>query len=75
MNNWISTEDRLPDKFDKYIICTLFGVIDICNYGYAEPKVDHVPCFYFWENDWSRCWRPDVIAWMPLPEPPEWRKR
>ena len=55
---WISVEDRLPERPGKYLVYTVKGATklgEFCSY-----LVDDEPQF-----DWY------VTHWMPLPEPPK----
>ena len=63
MNEWISVEDRLPDKWDEPVLAFYMtvhgGVMVTAFYGLF---------------DWAiMCagHRTDVTHWMTLPEPPE----
>ena len=64
---WIPVSERLPE-IGKYVLCYLksrryFGHYRVCIYRAADKYINH-PYFDFNENGF-----PDVIAWMPLPEP------
>lgn len=55
---WISVEDRLPEREGKYIAYTTRGTIEIARfYSYY---VNDKPQFDYW-----------ITHWMPLPQPPE----
>lgn len=56
---WISVEDRLPEREGMYLAHTSHGRTMICFYVdyYCNGKPD-------WE-------RHDVTHWMPLPKPPK----
>jgi len=71
MNNWVSVEDRLPNKNGKYLVAVkgkkkakkrsfsgdVFGEMrKICALGGG--------CWMEWRRDW------DVTHWMPLPRAP-----
>ena len=83
---WIPVEERLPedDSTKRYIVTDTDGhVWSSIWYGYAEEE-NKTPCFYCWDDDMWQCYKPDVIAWRPLPEPyqpeqtakrPEWQER
>lgn len=57
-SEWISVEERLPDREGTYLVCTFKGERKFGVYGrYCvcdEPQFEY-----------------DVTHWMPLPEPPE----
>ncbi len=55
MSEWISVEDRLPDR-DQKILC-------------HEPLV--INGLYDWDGASLIDHGPDVTHWMPLPEPPK----
>ena len=60
---WISVEERLPEREGKYLGYTIKGTIAICNYqSYFITKEGALskPQFDYW-----------VTHWMPLPEPPK----
>ena len=71
MNNdgWIPVEERLPEEGEKCIITDKYGYMrDGIIYDYADSK-DDKPSFHRWDDEYWQCFRPDVIAWHPLPEP------
>lgn len=37
-------------------------------YDYADSR-DEKPSFHRWDDEYWQCFRPDVVAWQPLPEP------
>lgn len=71
MPEWISVKERLPEDGESILMIvsgkpkdniTLIGVYAIGDYSDDEGWiVDEYP---EWEN-------PNVIYWMPLPEPPD----
>lgn len=68
-DGWISVDDRLPEVGTRVIVTSRDGIVygDII-YGYAEED-DAEPCFHMWDDEYWHCYKPDVIAWRPLPEP------
>ena len=65
---WISVEDRLPDKRDLYLC--------YCEYYLFEKHNVYEICQYFptirdWMSQGSHHVGFRVLAWMPLPEPPK----
>lgn len=62
---WIPCSERLPKEYGNYLITTHNGDVDV---GTINPKKKGV---------WSACdadgfyWIREVVAWMPLPEPPK----
>ena len=67
MGEWISVEDRLPDK-GQYVISCLVAI---------DGSWKHVGCdVYFGDGRWAmimpnECEEMKVTHWMPLPEPPK----
>ena len=66
-SKWIPCSERLPE-IGEYVLCYLkgrryFGQYRVCKYCAADKYVNH-PYFDFNENGF-----PNVVAWMPLPEP------
>ena len=85
-DGWIPVEDRLPkgDGNDGELIVTDKDgrVWSGIYYGITE-ETDEEPCFHKWDEEMWHCYKPDVIAWRPLPEPyrpesetekPDWRQ-
>ena len=65
MNEWISVNDRLPEKNGEYIVFVKFNLI--------PDKVMTIRYENRYEKDKEKSW---IIAglvthWMPLPEPPK----
>lgn len=71
-DEWIPCSEDLPKQEGEYLVtcldykdkpftCTLY-------YGYVNENDDEM-CFHEWDDDMWDCWKPNVIAWMPKPEP------
>ena len=60
---WISVDERLPDREGKYLVCTTNGNIGVGDFIDYYGKGTHL-CF--------DCWA--VTHWMPLPEAPTIKK-
>ena len=58
-SEWISVEERLPDRLGKYLVFTCKGSIYISRF--CEFLIGEEPQF----DDYT------VTHWMPLPEPPK----
>ena len=63
MNEWISVKDRLPEPNVIVLCCTNKGSVDTDSFG-RYSKV-------FLKCDDMEGKVGQVIAWMPLPEPPK----
>ena len=59
VQEWISVDDRLPEKDEIVIICT------DKNFIYAGELIGDT---WFLDND---SWTATVTHWMPLPAPPK----
>lgn len=81
MAEWICADKRLPKQEGKYLCyCTGIGSnsIDICYFAKNLYKIDkydfkgkHRAGWFDYDSEYGY-WEDDsVIAWMPLPEPPE----
>ena len=57
-SEWISVEERLPEREGKYLVFTIKGEIKI--EPYCTVAINYEPQFNYW-----------VTHWMPLPEPPK----
>lgn len=66
--SWIPVTKRLPDDYDRYLITTKDGRVEIIYYGYTDDRPNEV-AFHQWDDEGWQCWKPDVTAWMPLPDP------
>lgn len=81
MAEWISVEDRLPNKNGTYLCCQEFyGHKSISIYSFAKNlrKVDKYDFqginragWYDYDIEWGYCERDNVTHWMPLPELPK----
>ena len=69
-NNWISVDDRLPEKPDMYLVCGWCQESDVPMMTTAE-FVSGCGRVNGWipDNKWIVC--TTVTHWMPLPEPPK----
>lgn len=66
---WISCSERLPEIGQEIIVSTQNGsVYSNFYYDYTDSK-DKEPCFHRWDDEMWDCFKPDVIAWQPFPEP------
>ena len=68
MADWISVEDRLPEKDGYYLVITQGihnSVIDIAGFWHCAKWVQKE----FRENYWNKYDK--VLYWQPLPELPE----
>lgn len=45
MENWISADERLPDKAGLYLICTENGYIQTLKYGTHYTGGGNIKCF------------------------------
>lgn len=63
MNEWISVKDRLPEPNVIVLCCTNKGYVDTDSFG-RHSKV-------FLKCDDMEGKVGQVIAWMPMPEPPK----
>lgn len=60
---WISVEERLPEKNGYYLVYTMYGYIEVERYKTWDD--DDLDGGYWWEFEGL------VTHWMPLPEPPK----
>lgn len=61
MNNWISTKDKLPEKYGIYLVITDFCHNDV----YDMAKFD--------EEGWHKA--SEILYWMPIPYHPDYPER
>lgn len=81
MTQWISVNDRLPEKKGKYLCyqeSIYEGFIRVCSFALNLEQVDEYDfhgekrCgWYDYDSEYGYYEHTDVIYWMPLPEPPE----
>lgn len=71
-DGWIPVDKQLPENNGdngKLIVTDKDDRIwTEVYYGIAE-ETDKEPCFHKWDEEMWHCYKPDVIAWRPLPEP------
>lgn len=71
-DGWIPVEERLPEgkgNDGELIVTDKDGrVWSGIYYGITE-ETDEEPCFHKWDEEMLYCYKPDVIAWRPLPDP------
>lgn len=65
--SWIPVTERLPDDYDRYLISTDDGMVEIVNYGDTNDLPNEI-AFYQWDDEEWQCWKPNVTAWMPRPK-------
>ena len=70
-DGWIPVEERLPEgkgNDGELIVTDKDGrVWSGIYYGITE-ETDEEPCFHKWDEEMWYCYKPDVIAWRPMPE-------
>ena len=67
-SEWISVDERLPDKFGKYLVYRkshYASYVDILAYDTNRSV------WYFFDSEWGDCEVDNVTHWMPLPEAPK----
>lgn len=71
-DGWIPVEERPPEgkgNDGELIVTDKDGrVWSGIYYGITE-ETDEEPCFHKWDEEMLYCYKPDVIAWRPLPDP------
>lgn len=72
-HRWIPVEERLPEK-DDFVLVTVSGIYNHLTFSdalqlasYTEDDGWFIESYPEWDD-------PNVIAWMPLPEPYQWEK-
>ena len=61
-DKWIPCSERLPEPYEKVLVCEENGEIHLCRYR------DNVNRFFYDGSDWD-IKLSEVIAWQPLPQP------
>lgn len=82
-NEWVSVEERLPDKPGHYLVCTSVnywhgGCMDKNGVssnkgttdGYVGTTLSVLDCFYDTTGNWNRVCNKHVTHWMNIPAPP-----
>lgn len=76
MSKWIKCSERIPDISTEIIVaCKGYGgkvvvsSVWVAKYGHA--KTEKGRRIQFHRNGRIYCELEEIIAWMPLPEPPE----
>lgn len=76
-NEWVSVEERLPDKYGEYIVCACDegGPIDEQIWGDTVVVfADYYDGTFAWYEGNREYDISDIVAyWMPLPAPPDRR--
>ena len=64
-NGWISTSERLPEKFENVLLSTNGGLVE--EGFYFETTEFHA----IWKGvvTHGTYWDDEITAWMPLPKP------
>ena len=74
VNDWISVKDRMPENKKNVLVCLYDGRRKkVSNYPDGKRitiRIDRIVSDYG-EPFWAKGNTPNVIAWMPLPEPPK----
>ena len=74
---WISVEERLPDKEGKYLVTAYDGItLDVLYFYKRYPYCNRAvrtdrPVWCACDNIFGDFEEDSVTHWMPLPEPPE----
>ena len=81
VQEWISVEDRLPEKDGAYLVTIeYFGKrqgIDIRSFAKDGETINEYDLagkkyvWYFWDNEYGYVSTNSVTHWMPLPEKPK----
>ena len=82
-NEWVSVEERLPDKPGHYLVCTSVnywygGCMDKngvgsnkgTTNGYVGTTLSVLDCFCDTTGNWNRVCNKHVTHWMNIPAPP-----
>lgn len=68
-NGWIACSERLPEEGTEVIVTDKNGSVWSDIYFDYKDEEDASPCFHRWDDEMWQCFTPDVLAWMPLPQP------
>lgn len=68
LGEWIPCSEKLPEIGTMVIASSERCVFTDMSYGYAYPD-DNKPCFHKWDDEMWQCFKPEIVAWKPLPEP------
>ena len=81
VQEWISVEDRLPEKDGAYLtVINCFGYHSIIKVRYFAKDGEAVDeynlagekyVWYFYDSEYGYVSTDSVTHWMPLPEPPK----
>ena len=66
---WIPVTERLPEKEGRYLVTIESGRVVEIDWGDPDIDLTKEKVFHKWDSEMWQCWEPNVIAWMPLPEP------
>lgn len=66
-NGWIPTSEKLPEEGKTVLLCTDKGLV---RQGTKFISFDHNR--YDLDGTTIICWDEEIVAWQPLPEPPEY---
>ena len=64
VQEWISVEDRLPEKYGSAIVYRKSKLFSMLRYSPALG-------WHFYDSEWGDVTVDDVTHWMPLPQPPK----
>ena len=71
-NNWIPCSERLPEESGKVLVYDKSGTMLIVNYSKKHNQFNNYDEFE--KTPISEYLFKDIIAWLPLPEPPNNKK-
>lgn len=74
---WKDINTKIPSKTGRYICVitpkttsrgkTPAFIFDILYYGITGEDNSSNCCFHKWDNNMTYCYKPTVVAWMPIP--------
>ena len=67
-SEWISVDERLPNKYGKYLTYGKPNYSSYVDILYYNPNRS---VWYLFDNEWGDCEVDDVTHWMPLPKAPK----